>query len=267
MNGFCDGENQPDGRVLVSFSQHQAEGFRSERILFDRVEGMVRFKGNYSATAFREEYRDGEHALPGQELIILDFDDRYSIGEAMLDFAEYVGLIATTRNHLREKHGVVAERFRVILPTDKPIMLEREAFKVMMAEVMRRFVHADPACKNIDRMYYGFPEAEVYYLEGGRLFDWEWFYRAAMVRLHEREWLRRGRERRAESEASLQKSYRTFFQNRFVPGNRNNALFQLACWMRDDGVIELERLLWELNNGSGCPLDEHEVRRILRRVQ
>ena len=267
MNGFCDGENQPDGRVLVSFSQHQAEGFRSERILFDRVEGMVRFKGNYSATAFREEYRDGEHALPGQELIILDFDDRDSIGEAMLDFAEYVGLIATTRNHLREKHGVVAERFRVILPTDKPITLEREAFKVMMAEVMRRFVHADPACKNIDRMYYGFPEAEVYYLEGGRLFDWEWFYRAAMVRLHEREWLRRGRERRAESEASLQKSYRTFFQNRFVPGNRNNALFQLACWMRDDGVIELERLLWELNNGSGCPLDEHEVRRILRRVE
>ena len=83
----------------------------------------------------------------------------------------------------------------------------------------------------------------------------------------EKEWLRRGWGRRAESEASLQKSYRTFFQNRFVPGNRNNALFQLACWMRDDGVIELERLLWELNNGSGCPLDEHEVRQILRRVE
>ncbi len=83
-----------DGRVLVSFSQRQAEGFRSERILFDRVEGMVRFRGNYSATAFRDGYRDGDHALPGQELVILDFDDRYSIGEAMVDFAEYVGVIA-----------------------------------------------------------------------------------------------------------------------------------------------------------------------------
>ena len=251
----------------MSFSQHQAEGVRSERILFDRVEGMVRFNGNYSATAFREEYRDGEHALPGQELIILDFDDRYSIGEAMVDFADYVGLIATTRNHLREKHGVIAERFRVILPTDKPIMLEREAFKVMMAEVMRRFVHADPACKNIDRMYYGYPEAEVFYLEGSRLFAWEGFYRAAMARLREREWQRRGRERRQESEASLQKSYRTFFLNRFVPGNRNNALFQLACWMRDDGVVERERFLLELNNQSGYPLEEQEVQRILRRVQ
>lgn len=267
MNGLCDSESPPDGKVLVSFSQHQAEGFRAERILFDRVEGMVRFKGNYSATAFREEYRDGEHALPGQELIILDFDDRYSIGEAMVDFADYVGLIATTRNHLREKHGVIAERFRVILPTDKPIMLEREAFKLMMAEVMARFVHADPACKNIDRMYYGFPEAEIYSLEGARLFAWESFYRAAIVRQTEKEWQRRSRKLRQNNEVSVQKSYRTFFLNRFVPGNRNNALFQLACWMRDDGIVELEQLLWELNNGSGCPLDEHEVRRILRRVE
>jgi hypothetical protein len=258
---------EPDGRVLVSFSKHQAEGFRSERILFDRVEGMVRFKGNYSATAFRDGYRDGDHALQGQELIILDFDDQYTIGEAMVDFAEYVGVIATTRNHMKEKHGVVAERFRVILPTDKPIMLEREAFKLMMAEVMRRFVHADPACKNIDRMYYGYPRSEVFYLDGSRLFPWERFYRAAMVRLSERERQRKGRERRPNSDASYQKSYMTFFQNQFVPGNRNNALFQLARWMRDDGVVELERLLREMNSGSGCPLEKEEVEGILRRMQ
>jgi hypothetical protein len=175
-------------------------------------------------------------------------------------------LIATTRNHMKEKHGVVAERFRVILPTDKPIMLDREAFKLMMAEVMRRFDHADAACKNIDRMYYGFPESEVFYLEGSRLFAWEGFYRAGVARLREREWQRSGRVRRPDSEATVQKSYLTFFQNRFVPGNRNNALFQLACWMRDDGVVEFERLLREMNSGSGCPLEE-EVQRILRRMQ
>ena len=258
---------EPDGRVLVSFSQRQAEGFRSERILFDRVEGMVRFRGNYSATAFRDGYRDGNHALQGQELVILDFDDRYSIGEAMVDFTEYVGVIATTRNHMKEKHGVLAERFRVILPTDKPIMLDREAFKLMMAEVMRRFVHADAACKNIDRMYYGFPESEVFYLEGSRLFEWEGFYRAGVARLRERELQRSGRVRRPDGKATVQKSYLTFFQNRFVPGNRNNALFQLACWMRDDGVMELERLLREMNSGSGCPLEEEEMQRILRRMQ
>jgi hypothetical protein len=146
-------------------------------------------------------------------------------------------------------------------------MLDREGFKLMMAEVMRRFVHADAACKNIDRMYYGFPEAEVFYLDGLRLFDWESFYREAMVRLSERERQRSVRVRRPDSEATVQKSYLTFFQNRFVPGNRNNALFQLACWMRDDSVIELERLLREMNSGSGCPLEEEEVQRILRRMQ
>ena len=73
--------------------------------------------------------------------------------------------------------------------------------------------------------------------------------------------------RRPDDVATVQKSYLTFFQQRFVPGNRNNALFQLACWMRDDGVVELERLLLELNSGSGCPLEEEEVQRILRRMQ
>ena len=267
MEKQLENGSEPDGRILVSFSQHQAEGFRSERILFDRVEGMVRFRGNYSATAFRDGYRDGDHALPGQELILLDFDDRYSIGEAMVDFAEYVGVIATTRNHMKEKHGVVAERFRVILPTDRPIMLEREGFKLMMAEVMRRFVHADGACKNIDRMYYGFPDAEVFYLEGSRLFAWERFYRTAMVRQSERERQRSERVRRPDDMATVQRGYVTFFRNRFVPGNRNNALFQLACWMRDDGVVELERLLREMNSGSGCPLEEEEVEGILRRMQ
>ena len=156
MSGLCDGESRLDGRVLVSFSQHQAEGFRSERILFDRVEGMVRFRGNYSATAFRDGYRDGNHALPGQELVILDFDERYSIGEAMVDFAEYVGVIATTRNHMKEKHGVLAERFRVILPTDKPIMLEREAFKLMMIlalPTLSCFVHGPPLCQMSSQMF------------------------------------------------------------------------------------------------------------------
>ena len=58
-----------------------------------------------------------------------------------------------------------------------------------------------------------------------------------------------------------------FFQNRFVPGNRNNALFQLACWIRDDGVVEPERVLREMNSASGCPLEEEEVPGILRRMQ
>jgi hypothetical protein len=255
-----------DGHVLISYSQHPAEGFNSIRIPFDRVESVVRFNGNYSATAFRDGYRDGEHALQGQELIVLDFDDRYSIGEAMVDFADYVGLIATTRNHMKEKHGVIAERFRVILPTDKPVMLEREAFKLMMAEVMARFRHADPACKNIDRMYYGFPEAVVYYLKGVQLFDWARFHRAAVARQREKEWHEAGSVRKSEGTGLLQKSYKSFFQKRFVPGNRNNALYQLACWMKDDGVDDRDRILLELNQSSGCPLDEQEVKRILRQV-
>ena len=253
-----------DGSVMISFSRHPAKEYLAVRISFDRLEGVVRFEGNYSATAFRDGYRDGEHAMPGQELVILDFDDRYTIGEAMVDFEDYIALVATTRNHLKEKHGVVAERFRVILPTDKPIMLDRGEFKVMMAEVMARFPQADPACKNIDRMYFGYPRAEVFVTGGSRLFDWESFYRVAVQRKAAKanEWS--GRVRRPYCSRSVQRSYATFFQREFVPGNRNSALFRLACWMKSDGVEYPEERIRELNYGSPSPLQQDELRKILR---
>jgi len=258
---------RPDGRVLVSFSRHIAEGFRAERVPFDRIEGLVRFRGNYSATAFRDGYRDGAHALPGQEMVILDFDGGYTIAEAMVDFEEYVGAIATTRNHLREKHGVVAERFRVLLPTDRPVMLDVEGFKLMMTEVMRCFPHADPACKNIDRMYYGFPDAEVWFLGGGRLLEWELFYRLALARRAEEDRERqRWRDREAVPGGGQGKGYETFFRSRFAPGNRNVTLYRLACWMRDEGVPDVAEQIGRLNAESGCPVDQSELKRMIRRV-
>ncbi|NTV45972.1 MAG: hypothetical protein HGB11_05525 [Chlorobiales bacterium] len=266
MNGLRNGESQPDGSVLISYSKHLAEGFEALRIPFDKLEDLVRFKGNYSATAFRDGYRDGEHALQGQEMVILDFDGGYTIAEAMVDFEEYIGAIATTRNHMREKHGVVAERFRVLLPTDRPVMLDVEGFKMMMGEVMRCFPHADPACKNIDRMYYGFPDAKVLFLEGMSLFAWEPFYRAALARRAEEERERQQwRDREALTCGEQSKGYETFFRNQFVPGNRNATLFRLACWMRDEGIQDVADRIERLNAESMCPVDQSELSRIIRR--
>jgi hypothetical protein len=234
---------------------------------FDKVEGLVRYRGNYSSTSFRDGYRDGEHALPGQEMVILDFDGGYTIGEAMVDFEEYVGAIATTRNHLREKHGVIAERFRVLLPTDKPVMLDVEGFKLMMSEVMRSFPHADPACKNIDRMYYGNPDAEVFFSGGARLFAWEPYYLAAIARKQEEARERQTRLYRKPMPADQRMhGYETFFRNHFAPGKRNVTLFRLACWMKDEGVSDAVERIERLNADSGCPVEYSELKGILLRV-
>jgi hypothetical protein len=267
MSELLHKNRPPDGKVLVSFSRHITEGFRAKRVPFDKVEGLVRYRGNYSATAFRDRYRDGEHALPGQEMVILDFDGGYTIDEAMVDFEDFVCAFATTRNHMREKHGVIAERFRVLLPTDKPVMLDVEGFKLMMAEVMRRFPHADPACKNIDRMYYGNPDAEVFFSGGEQLFAWEPCYLAAIARKREEECERQDRRQRSPiPEGGRMQGYETFFRNHFAPGRRNATLYRLACWMKDEGVSDAEERIERLNAESGCPVEYAELKGILRRV-
>lgn len=258
-----------DGKVLVSYSQNLAEGFTAVRIPLSRLADLVRYRGNYSATAFTDGYRDGAHALPGQELVILDFDGGYTIREASHDFGEYIGLIATTKNHMKTKHGIIAERFRLILPTNNPITLGCDAFKLMMTEIIASSGHADPACNNIDRMYFGNPEASCHYLEGAQLFDWKWYYRKAQAKRANSSMARYYAPRLmiAHDIDRSSKGYDTFFRERFKPGNRNNTLFQLACWMRDDGVDDIDYRIREFNAMSMQPLDESELTTMLRRFR
>lgn len=267
MTVFEYGHRPSDGRVLVSFSRQMAEGFRSERILFDKIEGLVRFRGHYSPTAFRDGYRDGQHALPGQELMILDFDGGYTIAEAMLEFERYVGVIATTRNHMLPKNGKVAERFRLLLPTDMPIMLGKKEFKLMMTEVIRRFPHADPVCVNIDRMYYGHPDAEVFFLDGEQLFCWETYYLVAMERLREKNYAHEtSLFRNPTPSDGRQHGSELYFKMHFTPGARNQTLFRVAHWMKEDGLVNAADRIRRMNEESECPLDHGEMEGILSRV-
>ncbi len=191
--------------IILSISEHTnpAMGYKPVRVAFERLADVVQADVRYSATTFRNQYRNGTNAEQGQELIILDFDDGLTIAEAMVAFEEYFGLIATTRNHRKAKNGIVAERFRVILPTSTPITLDIKQFKMMMTEIMQRYPQADRACNNIDRMYFGAPGAEVHFLAGTRLFDWQPVYLKAVER-RQQEWSRIRRSSRAPSHHDLE---------------------------------------------------------------
>jgi hypothetical protein len=260
------------GKVLISYKEGLNEqdptGFKEYRVPFDVVSDAVRSAGQYSATPFRDEYRDAAHALQGAELMVLDYDAGLAIAEALTLFNPFIGLIATTRNHQKEKHGITCDRFRVILPTRSPIALGGEDFRSMMKEVINHY-NTDQACCNIARMYYGFPDAEVVFLDGCKLFDWEPFFRQAQ----ERERQKQQRQKRfsqhdsAESKTiALDKAIQTFMQNNFTTGARNTTLFRLSRWLQDESVADWAEIVAVQNARSSCPLPEGEVNKILRRA-
>ena len=77
---------EPDGKVLISYkkglNQKEPAGFTTARVALDRIAVMVRTAGQYAPVPFRNGYRDAQHSLPGAELIILDYDNGYTLGEA-----------------------------------------------------------------------------------------------------------------------------------------------------------------------------------------
>ena len=262
---------EQNGLVRISYKQglneRDATGFKEYRIPFDMVCDIVRTAGQYSATAFRDEYRDAEHAMQGAELIILDYDHDTSLDDAVEAFSSFIGIIATTRNHQKEKHGIICDRFRVILPTTKPIMLDNVEFKRMMSEVIIHY-GTDGACKDISRMYYGYPDAEVFTLDGCQLFDWESFYQTALDKEQQRQQQRERHKRQAAGDhdgAELDKYVSNFMHKNFREGARNDVLFRVARWLRDEQVDDVAGRVAALNSRSGCPLPEDEVIKIIKR--
>ena len=259
-----------DGKVLISYkaglNEKDATGFRVGWVTLDRVADMVRSAGQYSAVEFREGYRDAAHAIPYSELMILDYDDGVTLGDAAEMFRQYIGIVATTRNHRKEKNGVACDRFRVILPTREPVMLGVEEYRKMMSEVIHNY-GTDKACSNMSRMYYGYPDAEVAFLSGYQLFDWMPFYQSALDKERQQQYRRPIQQPSGDRQAAqLDKAIQTFMGKNFVTGARNARLFRLSRWLKDEGVPDIQNRLYSLNSLSGCPLPDDEVNKILKRL-
>ena len=109
-------------------------------------------KYNYSLGTFKNNYRNLKNFL-GTELIALDFDEGLTIDEAVEIFKDHAHIIAPTRNHRKDKDGIVADRFRVILKLSQEITDEK-VFKHTVKQLMNEYPQADTACSDASRMFY-----------------------------------------------------------------------------------------------------------------
>ena len=83
---------------------------------------------------------------------------------------DHKGIIATTRNHRKEKNGVICDRFRLVIPFDKPIT-DLETYKYNMRLALDRWPWID---KNaLDGARFFFPSNKVIYLDSKAIYSWE----------------------------------------------------------------------------------------------
>lgn len=149
-------ENTPHSNSLVSTIGR-----------FEDVYKITRYY-DYSPSNFKDGKRNNISAK-GVSSIILDIDDGQTLDEGIETFKGYKSLIVTTKSHQVDKKGLVADRYRVILPLNHTIT-NMDYYSRLM-RVLTRFYRADVACSDSARYYSPNPKQEVYYSASEEYFD------------------------------------------------------------------------------------------------
>ena len=123
-----------------------------------------------------------------QECIILDIDEGLTIEEAKEKFGRYRYLLYTTKSHRKEKHGVIADRFRIILPA---VNIPRgDDYWPMVKEIELAYPFIDKGVNNKTGAFLCHLDCEII-INDGELFDCKPFVDAAARKEERRRTLER----------------------------------------------------------------------------
>lgn len=248
-------------KIKISLSRGITEGYKTGEIEFlDLWKVTSLEKLNYSPTEFKNGYRKSENCLPGNNLIVLDIDEGWTVENAyeFLTKHDLMALIATTKSHQKEKSGKVNDRFRILLPTYKSQDGGPIEFQHQMKSVFKFFDDKpDKGTCDMARFYYGNPKSNDYiYTNGWKLLDWEQFKRNPEFNNHEQDLVK-------SKNLNLIENY---WINQAVQGRRNNTFFKAYMFFKDEGYTngEIYERIKKLNKRIEKPLDEVELKAICR---
>lgn len=129
----------------------------------------------YSPTQYVENKRKSANYKGFADFIVLDFDEGWTEQLEEL-FNKWIGYKVPTKSHMKEKNGVVCERYRVVLLVDKPIQLNYQEYKRMYKHIMRDLkLTADKSCVDACRFYYSAQQdiSNCIQLKGIQYFPWQ----------------------------------------------------------------------------------------------
>jgi len=115
-------------------------------------------KHPYSLGTFKHNHRSLDNFI-SCECIGLDIDNglkdtaKLTLDEATLAFKDYKHLILTTKSHQKNKNGVIADRFRVILYLERKIESIEDYYATWDA-LKKLYPAIDAQCKDASRFWY-----------------------------------------------------------------------------------------------------------------
>ncbi len=248
-------------KLKFSMSDHFAYDYEPVEQPLANLEKLFKAPGiHWCNHTFEGEHRSEDKVIPGFNMIVIDIDgDMYNKSGEQIKHAvriehvhdllkNYTFATYTTKSHTEEEH-----RFRLILPTNYVLHLDKDDYKEFMNSfAMWLPFDSDTAANQRSRKWRTNDLATVFINRGPQVLDVLPFipktkanneYVQSVVDLGNMDALER------------------WFLNNMDVGGRNNTLLNYAMMLKDAGADydSIEAKVLKLNKDSGVPLKKDEI--------
>ncbi len=234
-------------KMIVSYSSDITVGYNNEYAPFDQLHKLTQAQGmHWVAHHLKDGYRNGENAIPGFNLVVIDVDGGVSLSTAKLLLKDYKALFYTTKRHTDAEN-----RFRIILPTNFELKLDAKDYKEFMSNLHEWLPFpADSSTGQVSRKWLS--HAGHFEYTDGELLD--------VLPFIPKTSKNEDRKNQLNSQQSLDNLERWVINNT-GDGNRNNQLMKYAFILVDAGYDfeGVRSRVSSLNDKLADKLDEAEI--------
>lgn len=245
--------------MIISTSSKLAEGYDNKRIPFADLAQLGTVNDFHWANHhFVDGYRREDNTMVGFNMLVFDVDGTLPIATAKELLKGYKTFFYTTKRHQNEDK---LDRYRIIMPTNYELELDREEYKLFMNNVMASLpFEMDESCNQRNKKWLTCNSAEVYSSEG-ELFD--------VLPYIPRTAKNEEREAQFKDQKDLDNLERWVLNNT-GDGNRNKQLYNFAMVLVESGLqfTDIGDKVRNLNNKLADKLSDSELQAtILKSIQ
>lgn len=247
--------------LKFSMSDHFAYDYTGEQRSLEDLEKLFKAPGyHWCNHHFEDEHRSEDKVIPGFNMIVIDIDghERDKDGNVIQKgpklehvhelLQDYTFATYTTKSHTEDEH-----RFRLILPTNYVLHLEKDDYKEFMDSfAMWLPFHSDTAANQRSRKWRTNDLGTVHINRGPQVLDVLPFIPKTKAN---NEYVQN-----VVDLGNLDNLDRWFLNHMHV-GGRNNTLLNYAMMLKDAGADydTIEKKVVKLNQDSSSPLKKDEV--------
>lgn len=236
-------------KLIFSMSDHFAHDYEPQQRGLDQLEKLFKADGlHWTNHTFEEEHRLETKVIPGFNMIVIDVDGGTKLEMVHELLKDYTFATYTTKQHTEEEN-----RFRLIIPTNYILHLDKDDYKEFMDSfAMWLPFDSDTAANQRSRKWRTNPLAEVHINRGPQVLDVLPFIPKTKAN---NEYVQQ-----VADLGNLDNLERWFLNNMDI-GSRNNTLLNYAMMLKDAGASfdEVEKKTLDLNKRSNAPLKQEEL--------